>query len=49
MDVLQCIKQEHEQFRDLIEQIEKATGASKKSLFETLKMDVSAHHEAEEK
>ncbi len=48
MDVLQEIKQEHEKFKDLIKQIEEASGKTKKSLFETLKMDVSAHHKAEE-
>ena len=48
MDVLQEIKQEHEKFKELIKQIEEATGTTKKSLFETLKMDVSAHHKAEE-
>ena len=48
MDVLQQIKQEHEKFKDLIKQIEEASGKTKKSLFETLKMDVSAHHKAEE-
>ncbi|NLC32173.1 MAG: hemerythrin domain-containing protein [Clostridiales bacterium] len=47
-DVLEQIKKEHEKFRDLIKQIEEASGSSKKSIFETLKMDVSAHHKAEE-
>lgn len=48
MDVLQEIKKEHEEFRDLIKQIEEASVSKKKSLFETLKTDVTAHHEAEE-
>lgn len=47
-DVLEEIKNEHEKFRDLIQKIENETGESKKSLFETLKMDVTAHHKAEE-
>ncbi|NLC32522.1 MAG: hemerythrin domain-containing protein [Clostridiales bacterium] len=42
------MKKEHDEFRDLIKKIEEASGESKKSLFETLKMDVSAHHKAEE-
>ena len=48
MDVLQEIKKEHEEFRDLIKKIEEASGTTKKSLFETLKMNVTAHHKAEE-
>ena len=49
MDVLKVIKQEHDEFKDLIKLIEEASGATKKSHFETLKMDVTAHHKAEEK
>ena len=48
-DVLQEIKEEHKKFKDLIEQIEEASGKTKKSHFETLKMEVTAHHKAEEK
>ena len=48
MDVLKEIKQEHDKFKELIKQIEEASGTTKKSLFETLKMDVTAHHKAEE-
>lgn len=46
--VLDEIKKEHDEFRDLIKRIEEESGNAKKSLFETLKEDVTAHHEAEE-
>ena len=48
MDVLKEIKKEHDEFRSLIEKIEKADGKKKKDLFEDLYAKVKGHHEAEE-
>ena len=48
MNVLQEIKNEHQQFRDLIAKIEKAKGAKKATLFKELYAGVIGHHEAEE-
>lgn len=48
MDVLQEIQKEHEEFRRMIAKIEMETESNKKSMFQTLKNEVTAHHEAEE-
>ena len=48
MDVLQEIKKEHGEFRDLIKTIEDATPAKKKDLFEELYAKLIGHHESEE-
>lgn len=48
MDVLQEIKKEHDQFRNLIEKVENSTGNSKKTAFDSLKKELDSHHEAEE-
>jgi hemerythrin superfamily protein len=47
MDVLQEIKKEHEEFKSLMKKIQK--GQKKESNFQSLKNEVKAHHEAEEK
>lgn len=48
MDVLQEIKKEHEEFKDLISQIENANGEEKKTLFEEFYAKLNGHHESEE-
>lgn len=48
MDILQEIKKEHEEFKELISQIEKAKDTQKKKLFEELYAKIYGHHEAEE-
>lgn len=49
MDILQEIKSEHDEFRELISKIEKASSQKKKSLFDELNIKIHGHHEAEEK
>ena len=48
MDVLEEIKKEHDEFRELITEIENAKGDKKKSLFEELYAMLIGHHESEE-
>lgn len=48
MNVLEEIKKEHEEFKGLISQIEKASGSKKRKLFEELYAKIKGHHEAEE-
>ena len=48
MDVLTHIKEEHDQFRDLMKEIENAAGQKKKDLFRDLYAMLYGHHEAEE-
>ena len=48
MDVLTHIKEEHEQFRNLMKEIENAAGEKKKELFRDLYAQLHGHHEAEE-
>ncbi len=48
MDILQEIKKEHEEFKNLISQIENSEGNSKKELFKELYAKISGHHESEE-
>ena len=48
MDILQEIKKEHEEFKDLISQIEDSSGKKKRSLFEDLYAKLIGHHESEE-
>lgn len=48
MDVLTHIKEEHDEFRSLIKEIEAATGDKKKSMFQDLYAKLYGHHEAEE-
>lgn len=48
MDVLTHIKEEHDKFRDLMNQIESAKGDEKKELFRDLYAKLHGHHEAEE-
>lgn len=47
-DVLQEIKKEHDEFRDLVTSIENAKGNNKKRLFEELYANLIGHHESEE-
>lgn len=48
MNILEEIKKEHEEFKDLISQIEDASGKKKKTLFEELYAKLIGHHESEE-
>ncbi len=48
MNVLQEIKKEHQEFRNLILKIEKAKGDKKVSLFHDFYSKIKGHHEAEE-
>ncbi len=48
MNVLQEIKKEHQEFRDLIPKIEKAKGDKKTTLFREFYAKIKGHHEAEE-
>ena len=48
MDVLKEIKKEHDEFRELITQIENAKGKTKQNLFEDLYAKLIGHHESEE-
>lgn len=48
MNVLEEIKKEHGEFKDLIKKIENSDGDSKKEIFEELYAKVKGHHEAEE-
>lgn len=41
-------KEEHQEFRDLCQQIKNAKGKKKKDLFEDLYVSLYAHHESEE-
>lgn len=49
MDVLTHIKEEHDEFRELMKEIESAKGKKKKDLFRELYAKLHGHHEAEEK
>lgn len=49
MDVLKEIKKEHDEFRKIITNIEKASGKKKKTLFIELYSKIKGHHEAEER
>lgn len=49
MDVLTHIKEEHDEFRALMEKIESSKGKKKKELFRELYANLHGHHEAEEK
>lgn len=48
MNVLEEIKKEHKEFKNLIKQIENSDGQTKKELFEELYAKIDGHHEAEE-
>lgn len=48
MNILEEIKSEHEEFRELMNTIESSEGSKKKELFEKLYVNVVGHHEAEE-
>ena len=48
MDVLTHIKEEHNEFRKLMREIENAEGQKKKELFRELYAMLHGHHEAEE-
>lgn len=48
MDVLTHIKEEHNEFRKLMKEIENAEGQKKKELFRELYAKLHGHHEAEE-
>ena len=51
MDIFDRVKQDHDEFRDLFEQATKAAEndvAKSKELFEKIKKELTAHHEAEE-
>ena len=49
MDVLKEIKKEHDECRDLIKEIENASGKKKQKLFHELYAKIKGHHEAEER
>lgn len=49
MDVVTHIKEEHETFRTLMDEIEAAKGDKKKELFREFYAKLYGHHEAEEK
>lgn len=49
MDVLKEIKKQHDEFKKIVERIEKASGDKKRELFNDLYAQVKGHHEAEEK
>ncbi|WP_312651883.1 hemerythrin domain-containing protein [Proteiniclasticum sp.] len=49
MDVLTHIKEEHDEFRELMKKIESSKSAKKKELFRELYAKLHGHHEAEEK
>ena len=48
MNVLEEIKKEHEEFKNLITQIENSEGNAKKDMFMDLYAKIKGHHEAEE-
>ena len=48
MNILEEIKKEHNEFKDLITQVENASGNKKRKLFEELYVRLDGHHEAEE-
>ena len=48
MDILQEIKKEHDEFKDLISKVEEAKGDKKRKLFEELYASLEGHHESEE-
>ena len=48
VNVLEEIKKEHEDFKNLITQIENSDGERKKELFKDLYAKIKGHHEAEE-
>lgn len=48
MDVLKHIKEEHEEFRSMMKEIESAKGKKKENLFQELDAKIHGHHEAEE-
>lgn len=48
LDVLKEIKKEHDEFKDLVSQIEEASGDKKRKLFEELYAKLIGHHESEE-
>lgn len=49
MNILDHIKEEHEDFKKKIAKIEKAKGAKKEDMFKELYAEIHGHHEAEEK
>lgn len=49
MNILDHIKEEHEDFKKKITKIEKAKGAKKEDMFKELYAEIHGHHEAEEK
>lgn len=48
LDILEEIKKEHDEFKDLMTQIENAEGDKKRELFEELYANLEGHHESEE-
>lgn len=48
MNILEEIKKEHDEFKNLISQIENSKGDKKRSLFEELYAKLEGHHESEE-
>ena len=49
MNVLQEIRKEHEEVKDMMSRIEKLKGDPKKKLFQELYATVKGHHESEER
>lgn len=48
LNILEEIKKEHDEFKDLISQIENAKGSKKRKLFEELYANLEGHHESED-
>ena len=48
MNVLEEIKKEHNEAKELIKKIENSEGETKKQLFQELYATIKGHHEAEE-
>lgn len=49
MNILEEIKKEHGEFKELISQIEGSKGKKKRKLFEDLYAKIKGHHESEER
>jgi hypothetical protein len=47
-EIFQCLKQDHDRHREMLEQLEQATSDQRRELFEAFRIEVTAHAAAEE-